>query len=60
MQEWDSAQRMLREYGDRADAECDARRSYYEMLGDTNAVEEWKRIRIVLTQLRAGGRQPQP
>ena len=54
MQEWDSAQRMLREYGERADAECEARRSYYEMLGDNNAVEEWRRIAVAVGRLRAG------
>ena len=41
----------MREYGDRALQECEARIAYYQMLDDAVAAEEWKRIRDLVQQM---------
>jgi plasmid stabilization system protein ParE len=48
----DMARRLLREYGDRAEEECDSRASYHEMQGDEDAAEQWRRLRTAVQLLR--------
>ena len=39
------AEKLLRDLGDGAEAECDARASYYAMQGDTAVAEGWRRVK---------------
>jgi len=46
------ARRLLREYGERAEEECEARASYHDMQGDQAAAEQWQRVRQAVQLLR--------
>ena len=46
------ARRLLREYGDRAEDECDSRASYHDMQGDEAAAQQWRRLRVTVQLLR--------
>lgn len=52
MKDLDAAERLIREYGDRAEAECEARCDYFKMLGDDGSAEEWRNIKAALGLLR--------
>jgi hypothetical protein len=47
-----NAQRLLREYGKVAEDECDARISYYEMLGHGGESAMWREIKEAVVRLR--------
>ena len=53
-----AAERMLREYGADAEAECEARASYHDMQGDDAVAEGWRRTRDLIVLLRPGGHPP--
>ena len=51
-----SAKRLIREYGDRAEEECDARAGYHQAQGDPDLAEQWRLIREMVKRLRQAGR----
>jgi hypothetical protein len=55
---WTTAERILREYGETAEQECESRASYHEMQGDPAAMKNWRRIRDIIPRLRLGERPP--
>lgn len=55
---WETAERMLREYGAGAEEECDSRASYHQMQGDPAAAEDWRQAKSLIQRLRCGERPP--
>jgi len=53
MSEQDTAQRLLREYGGRAEQECRARAEYHEVQGNASEAIYWHKIADVVR-----GRRP--
>jgi hypothetical protein len=49
---WKAAQRLLREYGDKAEAECDARADFHKMEGDEATAEQWRKLKGDVATLR--------
>ena len=49
---WDTARRLLSEYGKAAEAECDARASYHRMQGDKPIAEHWRKLKSNVAVLR--------
>lgn len=49
---WETARRLLREYGDRAEAECEARATYHRMQDDKATAEEWRKLKSKVAILR--------
>ena len=58
MRDWDTAQRLIREYGDCAEAECEARCRYFKMLGDDASADEWQKVKSTLGLLRTQNGEP--
>jgi len=52
MDVWETARRLLREYGDGAEDECETRATYHEMQGDKVAAEQWRRIKLTVQLVR--------
>jgi hypothetical protein len=48
-----AAEKVLSEFGPRAEAQCDARAFHYAMLGDAAVAEGWRRVKEHLPALRA-------
>jgi hypothetical protein len=51
------ARRTLREYGDNAEAECDARAQYHDMNGCPAVAEQWRRLKRTVRLARQPDRQ---
>lgn len=51
----ETARQMLREYGDRAEAECESRASYHEIEGDQEAAMHWRSLKQAIAKLRRAG-----
>ena len=51
-----AAEKVLSEFGLRAEAQCDARASHYAMLGDTAVAEGWRRVKEHILAQRAATR----
>jgi len=49
----ETARQMLREYGDRAEEECESRASYHELEGDKEAAMQWRVLKQAILILRA-------
>lgn len=47
-----TAQRMMREYGDHAEDECDARSSYHQLNGDLEDAARWRILKQAVILLR--------
>jgi len=54
LSDFEAVQRMLREYGQHAETECDARARYHAMQGDEIAANHWQILRDRIAALRAG------
>jgi len=50
---WEIARRLLQDYGEAAEAECDARASYHAMQGDPAAAEQWRRLKRTVQLARS-------
>lgn len=48
----EAAQKLLRDYGDRAEAECDARARACDLQGDQAVANGWRRVKEMLPSLR--------
>lgn len=57
---WETAQRLLREYGDMAERECDARAVHYAMQGDKAVADGWRRVQETIGRIRLSGGAPDP
>ena len=55
---WDTARELLRDKGDKAEAECDARQAKAEADGDLFSANSWFHIRQAIGRLRRGERRP--
>ena len=53
---WRRAERILREYGEAAETECEARASYHEMQADPVMAEKWRATCEIIRRLRNGER----
>jgi hypothetical protein len=48
-----AAEKVLSEFGLRAEAQCDARAFHYAMQGDTAVADGWRRVKEHVQSLRA-------
>ena len=55
---WDTARHVLRDFGNKAELECDARITHMETAGDLFAANSWRHIRNVVGRLRRGEQRP--
>jgi hypothetical protein len=54
MPEQETAQRLLREYGDRSEQECLSRADYHEIQGNASEAIYWRKIADLVRGRRAG------
>jgi hypothetical protein len=55
---WQTAERMLREYGNSAQEECESRASYHEMQANPAMAESWRRTGEIILRLQRGEKPP--
>jgi hypothetical protein len=55
---WRSAERMLREYGERAEEECAARADYHALQDDKAEAGKWTVVGQAVQRLRQGEKPP--
>jgi hypothetical protein len=58
IEHWQTAARLLRQYGNSAEEECAARASYHQMQRDEAEAHRWRLIKGLVERLRKGERAP--
>ena len=52
MDAMETSRRMVREYGQRAESECDDRAKYHDMLGDKDSALRWRVLKQAILIIR--------